>query len=122
MAFTYNPSLATTLDWIRFRLGDTDSSWPTGMRLEDEEINFVLSEAGNRLLAALQCARALRARFARAADTNNAGLSVAASQRFEQLGEIIRELEAEVGRAGVPLWVAPTTSPAFGVGMHDYPG
>lgn len=128
MAFTYDASLPTDRDWIRFRIGDVDSSWPVGLRLEDEEIDFVLAEAGHRRDAALRCARALRARFARAVDTDNTGLRVAASQRFAQLGEVIRELEAEVGATGRPLWEKPTDpagnerSPAFSVGMHDYLG
>ena len=121
MAFSYNPSLATTKDWIRFRLGDTDSSWDARMRLEDEEINAVLAEVGARIQAALRCAKALRARLARYVDTSNTGLSVWASQRFAHLTEVIRELEQEAAGAAIPLWVQPKSAPAFSLGMHDHP-
>lgn len=41
MSFTYIPSLPANLDWVRYLIGDTDS---TNVRLQDEEILAIIAE------------------------------------------------------------------------------
>ena len=53
MPATYDPALSTDKDWVRFLSGDRTVS---SARLQDEEIDALLGEEGNRHLAA---ARAL---------------------------------------------------------------
>ena len=56
MAATYNPSLASDKDWVRFFIGDrgVDDVESTFV-LSDEEINAVLGEEKNKYLAAARC-------------------------------------------------------------------
>jgi len=51
MAATYDPTLATDKDWVRFLSGDRDI---TKAFLQDEEILALLLEEGNKYLAAAQ--------------------------------------------------------------------
>lgn len=53
MPATYDPSLPTAKDWVRFLTGDRTV---TAARLQDEEIDALVTEEGNKYLAA---ARAL---------------------------------------------------------------
>lgn len=59
MTFTYNGDLATDLDYIRFKVGDTTSGSgvkPRGGNFTDEEINGLLSIEGdntNRTIAGM---------------------------------------------------------------------
>lgn len=41
MSFSYDPTLPSNLDWVRFLIGDTDS---TNIRLQDEEITSIIAE------------------------------------------------------------------------------
>lgn len=56
MAATYDPTLATDRDWVRFLIGDRG---PTTFRLTDEEIDAVLAEEANKYMAAYRCAVAI---------------------------------------------------------------
>jgi hypothetical protein len=49
MAATYDPNLTSDLDWVRRLIGDTDVA---NARVSDEEIRALLTEKGNRFLAA----------------------------------------------------------------------
>lgn len=53
MAATYDPTLATDRDWVRFLIGDRTVA---SARLQDEEIDAVLTEEQNKYLAAARCA------------------------------------------------------------------
>jgi hypothetical protein len=52
MTFTYDRTLPTDRDWVRFLIGDTTDSTN---RLQDEEIDAVLREEPNKYLAAARC-------------------------------------------------------------------
>jgi len=58
VAFSYDPTLASDLDWVRFLIGDR--AQPSV--LEDEEITAVLAEEANKYLAAARCGRFILAR------------------------------------------------------------
>ena len=52
MPATYDPTLPTDMDWVRFLIGDRNTTTP---KLQDEEINAVLAEEANKYLAAARC-------------------------------------------------------------------
>jgi len=52
MPATYDASLPTDKDWVRFLTADRSITAP---RLQDEEIEAVLTEEGNKYLAAARC-------------------------------------------------------------------
>lgn len=63
MAFSYDASaLEKDLNWVRFRVGDTDS---TDAQLDDAEITALISLHQSRELAAVASARAIAAKYAR---------------------------------------------------------
>lgn len=60
---TYNPSLATERDWVRFQTGDRGPT--TGSRpyiLDDQEIDSTLVEERNKWMAAFRCGSIILAR------------------------------------------------------------
>ena len=60
---TYDSTaLETETNWIRLRVGDTDSA---DEQLADAEIQSLLSLHGNRVLAAAAAARAICAKYTR---------------------------------------------------------
>lgn len=81
MAFSYNPgALEVDLNWVRFKIGDTDS---TDELLSDEEITSLISLAGSRELAAVKAARAISARYTRFGAAAEAGM-------FEELADTLQ--------------------------------
>lgn len=79
MSWSYsgNPN-NSSLDAVRFLIGDTISTDP---QLQDEEINYELSEENNVYLAAIACAQALAAKFARLVDKAVDSFRISYSQR-----------------------------------------
>lgn len=79
MAWSYDTSLTTTRDRVRFLIGDTDTN---DQQLSNEEISFVLSDNSDKVYAAaVECVRALRAKFARLVDRSVGDLKNSYSQR-----------------------------------------
>jgi hypothetical protein len=62
MTFSYDAGLEEDGYWVRFRLGDTDS---TDYYLEDESIDAMLTSFPNKYLAGAACADAIVAKLAR---------------------------------------------------------
>ncbi len=60
MSFSYDPSLGTDKDWIRFRLNDTVEA---SAKLQDEEIEAINAEEANKHIAAADCLEALMVRW-----------------------------------------------------------
>lgn len=52
MTFTYDLNAPGDPERVRFHLGDTDASAP---KFQDEEIGFILAEAGSWQLAVIAC-------------------------------------------------------------------
>lgn len=59
MPATYDATLATDKDWVRFLSGDRDTS---SARLQDEEIHALLAEEANKYLAAAAACETIIAR------------------------------------------------------------
>lgn len=134
MAWTYsgNPS-SSNLDAVRFKIGDTSINDPL---LQDEEINYLLSESGGSVIhAAILACEAVAAKFSRQADTSNLELRVTASQRAQAYLRLAEQLKLEASKlAGIVVGGRSKTEqvaaaqnpdaiqPAFKRGLHDFPG
>jgi hypothetical protein len=132
MTFTYVGTLATALDRVRFRIGDTTSD---AARLTDEEIGALLSlHGGNESAAALGAVRALLGKIASQTDRSAVGLSSSRSQYTNHLRDLLRELEREAFAAAPACLVGVSRSEtestesdtdfrksSFGVGEDDHP-
>jgi len=59
VAATYNPTLVSDKDWVRFLCGDRDV---TAAKLQDEEITALLVEEQNKYLAAARACDVIVAR------------------------------------------------------------
>ena len=81
MAWTYTTvGLSTNKkNQTRLLIGDPTSTFPL---LQDEEIDYFLTENSDSVLAAaIDCCEAIAAEFSKEADTKNGALSVKASER-----------------------------------------
>ena len=95
MTWTYSgdPS-ANNRDAVRFAVGDTDTA---DQQLSDEEIAYLLIDAGGVKSAAIAAIRSLIAKFARAVDKSVGDLSVSYSQRLEHYKTLEKTLRADLG-------------------------
>lgn len=94
MTFTYDPELATSKDKVRFRIGDTDSSFAAQQRLEDEEIEATVADT-TFPEAMARCAEALAAKFMRMADSKQAAsLKVSYASRVQNLIDLAARIRS----------------------------
>jgi hypothetical protein len=93
--FSYDPSLDTDRDWIRWRTGDTDCDDPLQW---DEEIDAAVAQAGNRSEALLEVVDAILAKVARKVDSKMGKLELSLSQLYDRLRNLRDEVDAEVRR------------------------
>lgn len=115
MSWTYvgTPS-ASAREWIRFRLGDTQSDDP---QLTDEEIAALLTDAGDaKRKAALFGARRLAAKYARLVDNGQGSERNSYSQRQAAYAALIKELEAEIAELGTGAEGEEGSGSSTGVG------
>lgn len=100
MTWTYggDPS-ANSRDWVRFRIGDTDTA---DQQLSDEEIASLLTDADSaKRVAALYAVRRLLAKYARLVDTSRTdGASDSYSQRRDAYAALAAEIESEIAELG----------------------
>ncbi len=98
--FTY-VSPTTPLWQVRFLIQDTASATA---QLQDEEIDWLLTEAGGNVYrAAAAAAQTLASRYAADVDrsvSGAGGLSVSASQRFTQYTQLAAQLTARAAKKG----------------------
>ena len=97
MTWTYSVlTLSTTpKDQVRLLIGDTDTTFQL---MQNEEIEWLLSENSNSVLAAaIDCCEAIAAEFSKEADTKNGQLSVKASQRAEAYLILAAKLRKKIG-------------------------
>ncbi|MDE2096239.1 MAG: hypothetical protein KGL39_03270 [Patescibacteria group bacterium] len=92
MTTTYIPAdLATsTLYQVRFNLGDTDS---TSWELQDEEIDWAITERGNAWGATAMCALALAAKYSRLTSLSADGVSQALQQKAVQFRLVAQDYQ-----------------------------
>jgi len=94
MAFTYNVSSPTDLTRVRFHIQDTDS---TAVKFTDEEITFVISEAGTWQKAVIQLIQALIAKLAHTPDATMDWLKVEPSKALASYQSLLIEKKRELG-------------------------
>lgn len=101
MTWTYggDPS-ANNRDAVRFLIGDTVSADPL---ITDEEIAWLLSEAGGVYTAAIQACETIAAKFARLADTVVDDVEVKASQRAASYRALAATLKTRQALSGGAL-------------------
>lgn len=105
---TYSTALATSLDQVRFHVGDTSNVAATEL-LADGEITYLLTQETNIYRAAASAAEAIAGKFARLADTSVGDVSVSNSQKQAQYLKLSATLNAKAARRG--------SAPAFAGGI-----
>lgn len=94
MTFTYTLSPATDLTRVRFHIGDTDSS---AAKFSDEEINFVISEAGTWQKAVIQLIQTLIAKLGHTPDATMDWLKIEPSKALAAYEKLLNEKRRELG-------------------------
>ena len=132
MTWTYsgNPG-ASSKDAVRFYVGDTNDAREL---LQDEEIDFTLTEYTNERLAASVCADAIAAKFSSASNQRIGDISKSLSDVSKAFRKLALDLRAQVGKRAAPSFPAASQSwkqdqredtdlvqPAFSVGQGDNP-
>lgn len=133
MAWTYSGDPSASLrDEVRFLIGDTDTS---DQQLSDAEVDYTLTSASDDAsLAAVKCAQALAAHYARRADKTVGDLSLSYSQLSKHYLDLVAQLQATAAVAlaapyagGISVSDKETdeddsdrVQPAFRVGLHSY--
>lgn len=137
MAITYSYPGNSPRDAVRFLVGDTSTS--TG-RLQDAEIDWLVTTWGNTYRAAAEACRVLASRFTSQADTKRVGsLSITRSGQQARWLDLAKAYEAKA-RQGLTFGIEPYSGgisksdkelteadadwdrPWFKIGMHDHPG
>lgn len=100
MTWSYDPTLATTRDKVRFEIQDTESLDPL---FSNEEIDAKITLIGENVTAvALDLARKLMMKFARLVDVTVGKVSEANSQRFQAYKAIVDKLAADATALCIP--------------------
>lgn len=96
MTWTYNASALGTSDRYKVRLliGDTDSN---RQQLQDEEIDWVLSEQSTVTYAAAACCDLLASKYAFLVNTENSELRVSAAARHKHYMDLAKRLRENPG-------------------------
>ena len=127
--YSGNPA-ASSLDQVRFLIGDTDTS---DQLISDEEILWSITNNGSAYAAAIQCCSAIIA-SGRLTDKRVGDLQIFKSQRVNQYQQLIAELKRRLATGAIPyaggiskadkLGVvndSDRVEPAFRIGLHDNP-
>ena len=102
MSWSYNLAdlSSSQKDQVRFIIGDTLA---TAQQVQDEEINFAISQRANIWGAAAECARSLAARFAREADSVQGDLHTLYSSKSKAYRAMALEFENKSATNGAGL-------------------
>ena len=134
MSWNYNSSNlgSSDLAWVRMRVGDCTSG---DQLMQDEEINAILADAGDRTLAASRACRQISATFARRVQKTVGKFSLAHQQASERYAKLSDELLLEMGLSVGPYAGGISVSdketraddtdrvaPHFYIGQTDVPG
>lgn len=132
MSWSYSgdPS-QSTLDQVRFLIGDTDDTDP---QLSNEEIQFQIAQHESPELAGAHCCEVLSAKFARLVTKSVGSLSIQFSELQDHYKSLKEQLYAHAGADKVPPYCGgllvsdkeaneiadDVVQPAFRVGMHNF--
>lgn len=112
MTATYDATLDTNADLVRFLIGDTDVTSPI---FQDEEINAVLVINPAPIEAAITMANSAAAKFARRASTTIDGLSVQWKEVSENFRSLAANLKQQANDAPGGLGVPSVSGVSLGV-------
>jgi len=120
MAWTYVPAQLSTsqLYQVRFLIGDTDTN---DQLLQDEEINFQISQIGSVNGAAVACCENIASKFARQADYSLGPYAIKASQKAMRYLELCDKLKRNSIACNSPYFYDPSRI-IFDVDMMNYDG
>jgi hypothetical protein len=99
VTWTYDPTLATDLDKVRFEIQDTETS---DQLFSNEEITATLTATGGVAATSLKLVKKLMLKFARMVDTQVGRVKESASQRYAAYKDIADKLEAEAAAYCIP--------------------
>lgn len=91
--FSYSGNPASSQkDEVRFLVGDTNADAPL---ISDDEIKYLLSQAGSPVNAAIQAAYSLVAKFSRSCDETVGAVSKSYGQRAESFRKLAKDLQKQ---------------------------
>lgn len=99
MSWSYSQDpTASDLDWVRWKVQDTDTN---DHLVEDEEIEAEIAALGTKELAAVAVARVIARKFARLASGKSLGKKASQyADRAKQYAALAKQLEEEFGTGG----------------------
>jgi hypothetical protein len=110
MTWSYSPSdIATSVrDQVRFLIGDVNEA---DELLQDEEIDFILTQTSGAYYAAARCCQAIAAGFGREVSVKVGHLALANEKKYEHYLELADTLRAQasIGNAS-PVMVADSVN------------
>lgn len=134
MTWTYSldPS-SSDKDAVRFLIGDTCFD---AQQLQDEEIDWVLTEEPNVYLAGARCASSISGLYAKKADKSVGDLRIKYTSIRDQYGSLAANLEARGAIRSAVAYAGGISKddkeqveeetdrvePSFEMGMHDQEG
>lgn len=99
MSATFNINLATSIDRIRQRIGDTDVSDATKVAAQNETIQAYLDQGFSELKTAARLCRDIAAQYAKVGDVNLDNQLSRTSQIFKHYIDLAIAIEAEERKA-----------------------
>lgn len=94
MTFTYTPESPDDITRVRFHIGDTDSE---AAIFTDEELSFIISEAGSWQAAVVSCIKSVIARVSKEPDFKADWLQVDSSRALAGWTSLLAEKRQEFG-------------------------
>jgi hypothetical protein len=120
MAWTYDSSLGSDKDRVRFMIGDTDVD---DQQLQDEEILFLIETYDTLYGAAAAAANALAAKYARYADKWVGDLKILASQKsraYRELADRFSRQGVDAAMLAATAWGVPTAGGIYAEEKAEY--
>lgn len=115
MATTYDPTMSTPKDVVRFELGDTASPWS----FTDEEITYELSVTPNPILAAAELAERKSNSFSRMASKTVGPLTIRYSDQATGWATSAANLRRKAARGAKVVFTGGAHPRSFAIGMQD---
>ena len=113
MSWDYDPTKLQEVpkDQVRFIIGDTNEAEPL---LQDEEIEFLLSENNNHiLLSAIAGCDSIISKLARVPDFKIGPYSESNQVRLNAYQMLVARLRRQLSGEQAPMMLKPTTEPIF---------
>jgi hypothetical protein len=116
MTWSYDDSLPTDRDKVRFRIGDTDSEEEL---LSNETLDALLVIRDDVVLASIDAVQAILAKFAREIDRQALGLGGPRSQKTTHYENLLKVLRAEADKGSTGVFYGGATIAAKNAALAD---